>query len=236
MNPARILVIDDEIKIREVVCSYLEHAGHRVLQAETGRAGLAQFKLTLPDLVVLDLMLPDINGEEVCRIMRRTSALPILMLTAKVDENSLLQGFNIGADDYLTKPFSPRELVARVQALLKRSAPESGNHPPPVAVELCSPDGAIRVNRAECQAFRRGQTLDLTATEFHLLETFLANPGRVFSRDDLIRRALGDDFDGSDRTIDAHIKNLRHKIEDDPRQPAWIQTVHGFGYRLAGRA
>ena len=245
MNTARILVIDDEEKIREVVCSYLEHAGHAVLQAGTGRAGLAVWAEHRPDLVILDLMLPDITGEEVCRNIRKASDIPVLMLTAKIDETSLLQGFNIGADDYLTKPFSPRELVARVQVLLKRagakvvakgevsarfSAPESqpGGKP-----RLGTSDNSLLLDPESCLLTKNQVAINLTATEFRMIETFLAYPNRVFSRLDLVRIALGKDFEGSDRTVDAHIKNLRHKIEDDPHQPRWIQTVHGFGYRWA---
>ena len=195
---------------------------------------MAAFEACRPDLVVLDLMLPDINGEEVCRTIRRNSSVPIIMLTAKIDEVSLLQGFHIGADDYLTKPFNPRELVARVQVLLKRAAaPASASASAPKNPVLLSPDGELRLDAAACLFTKRNLVINLTATEFRLLETFLGHPERVFSREALARIALGDEFLGSDRTIDAHIKNLRHKLEDDPHQPQWIQTVHGFGYRLA---
>lgn len=234
MGKQRILVVDDEAKIREIVGSYLEHAGYAVLQAETGRQGLADWERHKPDLVVLDLMLPDITGEEVCRLIRRQSTVPILMLTAKVAEESLLQGFHIGADDYLTKPFSPRELVVRVQTLLKRAMPRPSETEGtgPEHRELRSKNGRLRLDTAACKLRKDGAEILLTGTEFRLLETFLAHPNRVFSRIDLVRIALGEDFNGSDRTVDAHIKNLRHKIEDEPKNPQWIQTVHGLGYRM----
>lgn len=246
MISSRILVIDDEAKIREIVCSYLEHTGHTVFQAGTGRAGLAVWTECRPELLVLDLMLPDITGEEVCRTIRRSSDLPVLMLTAKAEASSLLHGFNSGADDYLTKPFSPRELVVRVQALLKRAgaradAKNAGTaffaNPDDKAgrrLFLNSPDQTLQLDANTCRFTKRQVEITLTATEFRLMETFLAYPRRVFSRLDLVRIALGDDYVGSERTIDAHIKNLRNKIEDDPRHPKWIQTVFGFGYQLVG--
>lgn len=227
----RILAIDDETKILEVVCSYLEHAGHELVTASTGRAGLDAFAKQKIDLIVLDLMLPDITGEEVCRLVRRRSRIPILMLTAKVEEQSLLQGFNIGADDYLTKPFSPRELVVRVAALLKRSPADSeggcSDKPP-----LYSEDDVFCLDPGACRITKNDQPLDLTATEFQLLAYFMEHPGRLFPRPDLVAKILGSDFSGDPRTIDAHIKNLRSKIELDPKHPGYIHTVHGMGYRF----
>jgi len=180
--------------------------------------------------VVLDLMLPGTSGEEVCRRLRRESRVPVLMLTAKVAEEERLRGFRLGADDYLTKPFSPRELVARVRALLRRASGE----PLPLA-------GVVRFNRGDLvldlerrQVLKGGLPISLTATELRLLITLASHPGRVFSREELIRFALGQDFSGFDRTVDAHVKNLRRKLESDPRRPAYIETVHGSGYRFEG--
>lgn len=226
----RILAVDDEAKILEVIVSYLEHAGHEAITAANGRAALEQFAKGRIDLIILDLMLPDITGEEVCRTIRRRSLVPILMLTAKVEEQSLLQGFNIGADDYLTKPFSPRELIARVTALLKRSAlasPGCSDRP-----DICSDDDILCLQPSACRVTRNGQALDLTATEFQLLANFMEHPGRLYSRSELVSKVLAENFNGDPRTIDAHIKNLRHKIEPDPKNPAYIHTVHGMGYRF----
>jgi len=180
--------------------------------------------------VVLDLMLPGTSGEEVCRRLRRESRVPVLMLTAKVAEEERLRGFRLGADDYLTKPFSPRELVARVRALLRRASGE----PLPLA-------GIVRFNRGDLvldlerrQVLKGGRPISLTGTELRLLITLASHPGRVFSREELIRFAFGQDFSGFDRTVDAHVKNLRRKLESDPRRPEYIETVHGSGYRFEG--
>ena len=226
----RILVVEDEPNILNLLQSYLEHAGHGVVAAATGRAALAAFAANQFDLVVLDLMLPDISGEEVCRTIRRQSQLPIIMLTAKVAEESLLQGFHIGADDYLTKPFSPRELVARVAALLKRGGKsgELGS----AGVTVQSSDGVFTHNKSKALICQSGTALELTATEYQLLALFLANQDRLFSRADLTRLVLGQDFTGDPRTVDAHIKNLRHKIGENPKQARYIHTVHGMGYRF----
>lgn len=220
--------MDDEDKILEVVCSYLRREGYEPLQAGSGDEALRLFQSERPDLVVLDLMLPGTSGEEVCRRLRRESRVPVLMLTAKAAEEERLRGFRLGADDYLTKPFSPRELVARVRALLRRASGE----PLPLA-------GVVRFNRGELvldlerrQVLKGGRPISLTATELRLLLTLASHPRRVFSREELIRFALGQDFSGFDRTVDAHVKNLRRKIESDPRRPAYIETVRGSGYRF----
>jgi DNA-binding response OmpR family regulator len=230
--PKRVLVVDDEDKILEVLCSYLRREGYEPLPAGNGDEALRLFESERPDLVVLDLMLPGISGEEVCRRLRRESRVPVLMLTAKAAEEERLRGFRLGADDYLTKPFSPRELVARVRALLRRTARE----PLPLA-------GLVRFNRGDLvldlerrQVLKQDREVILTNTELRLLLTLASHPGRVFSREELIRFALGEDFSGFDRTVDAHVKNLRRKIETDPRHPAYVQTVHGSGYRFGGRS
>lgn len=231
MAAQTILVIDDEEKIRQVLCSYLEHSGYQVIQAANGQSAMAMFLNQHPNLVVLDLMLPDLSGQEVCRAMRARSAVPILMLTARVDEASLLDGFALGADDYLTKPFSPKELVVRVQALLRRAH----SHQPYQHQDhkIYSPDSVLELDTLGKTLSKSGSPIKLTATEYRLMELFLTTPGRVYSRENLVNHALGGDFDGSDRTIDAHIKNLRLKLEDDAREPRYLETVHGMGYRMA---
>jgi DNA-binding response OmpR family regulator len=223
--------MDDEEKILEVLCSYLRREGYEPISAASGDEALRLFESERPDLVVLDLMLPGISGEEVCRRLRRESRVPVLMLTAKAAEEERLRGFRLGADDYLTKPFSPRELVARVRALLRRASRE----PLPLA-------GRVRFNRGDLvldlerrRVLKQDRDVPLTATELRLLLTLASHPGRVFSREELIRFALGEDFAGFDRTVDAHVKNLRRKIETDPRRPLYVQTVHGSGYRFAGQ-
>ncbi len=222
--------MDDEEKILEVVCSYLRREGYEPLRAASGDEALRLFSSEHPDLVVLDLMLPGTSGEEVCRRLRRESRVPVLMLTAKAAEEERLRGFRLGADDYLTKPFSPRELVARVRALLRRASEE----PLPLA-------GVVRFNRGDLvldlerrQVLKGGLPISLTATELRLLITMASHPGRVFNREELIRFALGQDFSGFDRTVDAHVKNLRRKLESDPRHPEYVETVHGSGYRFEG--
>ena len=224
----KILVVDDEPKITEVVSSYLESAGFETFRADCGTEAIRLFEKTAPVLVILDLMLPDLPGEEVCRRLRARSRVPIIMLTAKAGEADSVRGLSLGADDYVTKPFSPRELVARVEAVLRRSAGESA-----ILAErlsFCGDDLAIdpRTNVVH----KRGVPVELTPRELRLLRILAANPGRVFSREELIERALGGDFGGSDRTVDAHVKNLRQKIETNPGDPRYVRTVHGLGYRF----
>ncbi len=224
--PKKILVVDDEQKIVEVVKSYLEHSGYEVYTALNGNQAMAVFEKTVPALIILDLMLPDISGEEICKNIRRKSEVPIIMLTAKADEENILKGLEIGADDYILKPFSPRQLVARVAAVLRR-APES---PPPVSsvIEL----GGIVVDDMKHEVKKKEEIINLTPNEYKIFLTMLRYPNKTFTREELITVALGDDFEGFDRTVDTHIKNLRQKIEDDPRDPRYLQTVHGIGYRL----
>jgi two-component system OmpR family response regulator len=224
----KILVVDDEPKITEVVSSYLEKAGFEPFSADCGTEAMRLFEKVAPALVILDLMLPDLPGEEVCRRLRLRSRVPIIMLTAKAEESDSVRGLSLGADDFVTKPFSPRELVARVEAVLRRSAGDSA-----ILAErlsFCGDDLAIdpRTNVVR----KRGVPIELTPRELRLLRILAANPGRVFSREELIERALGSDFGGSDRTVDAHVKNLRQKIETDPGDPRYVRTVHGLGYRF----
>ncbi len=227
----RILIVDDEPSVHEVVRAYLERDGFIVYDATDGQAGLHLAMTKRPDLIVLDLMLPDISGEEICEELRSRSDIPILMLTAKTTEDQRVEGLRAGADDYLTKPFSPRELVARVKAILRRTA--GGDMP---LLETLSFDGGRLEIDSICHEVRvAGKSVEVTPSEYKLLFSLAQYPGRVYSRFELINRVQGHDFEGYERTIDAHVKNLRRKIEPDLSKPRYIQTVHGVGYRLGLR-
>lgn len=225
-----MLAVDDEPKILEVVTALFESKGFRVFTAAGGREALAISGRVNLSLIVLDLMLPDISGEEVCRRIRQSSRVPIIMLTAKVEEADLLNGFGVGADDYLMKPFSLKELYARADALLRRSE----NDLLPLAVRNSWRGGDLFTDFEQDIVRKNGHDVMLTASELKLLAALVKYPGKVFTRDELIVIALGDDFDGYDRAIDSHIKNLRQKIEDDPKKPVYILTVHRMGYRFGG--
>ena len=225
----KVVVIDDEPSVQEVVRGYLERDGYLVYVAGNGADGLALAERMKPGLIVLDLMLPDISGEEICREIRSRSDVPILMLTAKAGEEERVGGLTLGADDYLTKPFSPRELVARVRAILRRS---SGAETPLVE-RLSFDDGRLVIDSVEHQVLVDGDAVDLTPNEYKLLVTLARYPGRVYSRFELINQVQGYDFDGYERTIDVHVKNLRRKIEPNSRHPRYVETVFGAGYRLA---
>ncbi len=227
----KIVVIDDEASVQEVVRGYLEKDGYLVYVAGNGREGLALAERAKPGLIVLDLMLPDVSGEEICREIRSRSDVPILMLTAKASENERVGGLALGADDYLTKPFSPRELVARVRAVLRRT---QGTETPLVEV-LSFDDGALEIDTVQHEVRRDGEAVELTPNEYRLLVTLARYPGRVYSRFELINHVQGYDFEGYERTIDAHVKNLRKKIEPNPKNPRYVETVFGVGYRLAKR-
>jgi two-component system, OmpR family, response regulator RegX3 len=226
----RILIIDDERSVHDVARAYLEREGYEVLSAIGGREGLALAQALQPRLVVLDLMLPDLSGEQVCAEMRRESDVAIVMLTAKSTENDRIRGLDLGADDYLVKPFSPRELVARVRALLRRTGER---RPPAGDPSLRFDGGRLCLDPERHQAMVDGEPIELTPSEFKLLLALARSPGRVFSRFELVNRVQGHDYDGYERTIDAHVKNLRRKIERDAARPRYVQTVHGVGYRLA---
>lgn len=226
----KILVVDDEEKILEVVKSYLENSGYTVYTASNGSQAIEMYEKVNPSLIILDLMLPDLSGEEICRKIRKRSSVPIIMLTAKVEEEDVLKGLDIGADDYVTKPFSPRQLVARVGALFRRVSGETL----PLSGVLSFNDGALAVDTLKHEV-RKGQNIiNLTPIEYKLLSTFVKYPSKVFTRDELIVLAFGEDFEGYDRTVDTHIKNLRQKIEDDSKNPQYVLTVHGIGYRFGG--
>jgi DNA-binding response OmpR family regulator len=228
MGKYTVLVVDDDSKIVELVQLYLEKDGYRVHVAYDGLQALELARRKRPDLIVLDLLLPDLDGLDVCRILQAESNIPIIMLTARTTEQDRLIGLDIGADDYITKPFSPRELMARVRAVLRRTNGLDAKGVPEMRF------GDLVIDRRGHEVRVGGQVVPLTPTEFRLLETFAEQPGRTFSRLDLLDRVFGYDFEGFERNVDVHIKNLRKKIEPDPRQPSYIQTVYGVGYKLSG--
>ncbi len=221
-----ILVVDDEAKIARLVRDYLEQAGYRVVLAFDGRQALAAFRHEKPRLVVLDLMLPQVDGLDVARAIRQESDTPIIMLTARVEEADKIVGLELGADDYVTKPFSPRELVARVRAVLRRVEGQ------PRAAQTLSV-GDLEIDPERRTVTVAGRSVDLTPTEFDLLSLLVRHPGRVFSRMELLERVQGYTYQGYERTIDAHIKNIRQKIEDDPKKPRYILTLYGLGYKFS---
>ncbi len=227
----KILVVDDDAKTVELVKLYLNRDGYRVLTAYDGNEALRIARETHPDLIVLDLMLPGCDGLEVCRRLRTESDVPIIMLTARSTEDDKLAGLDIGADDYMTKPFSPKELAARVRVVLRRLADESLLRGP---AELAQ--GELTLNFIKREAYIGDKALHLTPIEFKLLGIMLREPDRVFSRAQLIEKVLGYDFDGFDRTIDVHILNLRRKLEPDPAHPTHIRTVYGAGYKFVGNS
>jgi two-component system alkaline phosphatase synthesis response regulator PhoP len=220
-----ILVVDDEPKIVKQARDYLERSGFRVVTAGDGKTALAQARHERPDLIVLDLNLPEMDGLDVCRALRRESDVPIIMLTARVDETDRLIGLELGADDYITKPFSPRELVARVRAVLRRV--RGGVHQPGLIHA-----GDLEIDLQGHCVTRAGETLDLTRSEFNLLALLAQHPGQTFTREQLLGRLHGVAYDGYDRSVDAHVKNLRRKLEPDPSDPRYVLTVYGVGYKF----
>jgi len=217
--------VDDERKIADIARDYLQHAGYSVLTASAGDEALALARSRQPDLVVLDLRLPRMDGIEVARTLRRESSVPIIMLTARAEESDRLLGLDVGADDYMTKPFSPRELVARVRAVLRRAAAA------PAGDILHM--GDVTLDMSRMSVTRAGSAIDLTPTEFKLLAKLAQHPGRVFTRTQLLDAVRGDDAEPFDRSIDAHVKNIRRKLEADPRRPHYVLTVYGVGYKSA---
>jgi DNA-binding response OmpR family regulator len=223
----KILVVDDDRKTAELIRIYLERDGYQALIAHDGRQALDLARQRRPDLIVLDLMLPMVDGLDVCRILRADSQVPIIMLTAKTTEDDKLLGLDLGADDYITKPFSPRELVARVRAVLRRSGAAEASEP------ATAHFADLAVDFVSHTARLRGVPLHLTPKEFKLLETLVKQPGRAFSRQELLEQVFGYDYEGLERTVDVHVMNLRKKIEHDPAQPFYILTVYGLGYKFA---
>ncbi|GAB1531295.1 MULTISPECIES: response regulator transcription factor [Brevibacillus] len=220
-----ILLVDDEPQILEILSSYLQKEGYHVLTAQTGKEAVEMATTISLTCIILDLMLPDLSGEEVCVQIRKESRVPILMLTAKSGEADRIRGLTIGADDYLIKPFSPRELVARVRAVMRRAGDYSTLSD---FVEV----GDLNISMNEKRVTKNGVALEVTPNEYRLLTTLVRYPGRTWGREELVREVMGFDFEGYDRTIDTHIKNLRQKIEADPKQPEYIKTVYGLGYRF----
>jgi len=225
MSARKILVVDDDAKTVDLVKLYLERDGHSVLTAYDGLTALQTFREQQPHLVVLDVMLPGLNGVEVCRTLRSESDVPIIMLTARTRDEDKLTGLDTGADDYVTKPFSPGELAARVRAVFRRLPAERG----PAEIRY----GAFYLNFPKREVHLNGKKLALTSVEFKILAAFLREPGRVFDRVEIIDKAFGYDFESFDRAIDVHIFNLRRKIEPDPKHPRYIKTIYGAGYKLS---
>lgn len=225
MKPA-ILVVDDDRKTVDLIRLYLEKDGYRVLVAYDGRRAIEIARNRRPGLIILDLMLPKVDGLDVCRLLRAESNVPIIMLTAKTTEDDKLEGLDIGADDYVTKPFSPRELVARVRAVLRRGMAEEVSGPSQIQL------GNLEVDFVRHEARVEGTSVHLTPKEFTLLEIMIKQPGRVYSRLELLELAFGFDYQGFERTVDVHVMNLRKKIEPDPTQPRYVHTVYGVGYKF----
>lgn len=226
----KILVVDDEEKIVDFVASYLENSGYDVYRAYTGNDALEIFQSNKISLILLDLMLPDINGEEICKTIRKVSKIPIIMLTAKIEEENILKGLAIGADDYITKPFSPRQLVARVEAILRRVDGEYFKDPN--MLSFCN--GKLIINPSSYEVLKNNQPVNLTPSEYKILLALAKRPSKVFTREELINHAFEDEFIGFDRTVDSHIKNLRYKLETDPKHCKYILTIRGIGYKFGG--
>ena len=222
----KILIVDDDRKTAELIRMYLEREGYGALLAHDGRQALDLARQRAPDLIVLDLMLPVVEGLDVCRILRAESQVPIIMLTARTTEDDKLLGLDLGADDYVTKPFSPRELVARVRAVLRRGGPAQRSEP-------AARYGDLVVDFVSRSVRLRGAPVHLTPKEFKLLELLAKHPGRAFSRLELLEQVFGYDYDGLERTVDVHLMNLRKKIERDPAQPSYVLTVYGHGYKFS---
>lgn len=226
MTKQRILVVDDDKEVARLMRAYLEQAGYEVFVAYDGETAVHNLRREKPDLLLLDLMLPDRDGWDITRLVRSDPTLaniPIIMLTARVDINDKIVGLEIGADDYVTKPYDPREVVARVRARLRGQTADASE-----VIQV----GQLRLDTARMELEIDGQPIELTRTEFNLLRVLMEKSGYVFTRSELISRGLGSDYEGTDRTLDSHIRNLRKKIEPDPKEPTYIQTVYGVGYRM----
>lgn len=225
-----VLVVDDEPMIRDAVSSYLGKQGCQVFSASNGAEALAIFERETITFVILDLMLPDMSGEEICTILRKQSRVPIIMLTAKAQEEDVLNGLQIGADDYMTKPFSLKELYARMVVILRRASDDLI----PLAAKYSWNHNDLNIDFEHHEVYKKGQQLVLTLSEWKILSALIMHPKKVFTREELIGRVFGPDFDGYDRVIDTHIKNLRKKVEDEPKKPVYVKTIHGLGYKFGG--
>lgn len=227
MEMYNILVVEDEKNIIDVISAYLVKENYRVFKAMDGEKAIELFNQEDIHLILLDLMLPKLSGEQVCSQIRAISDVPIIMLTAKDDENNILNGLTIGADDYMVKPFSPKELIVRIKALLRRSYKDN-----PLSEAISLDNGRIIVKLNEMLIFKDNTKIELTANEFKILTAFINNPNKVLSREQLINAAFGHEYESYDRTIDTYIKNIRQKLEDDPKTPVYIVTVYGAGYKM----
>jgi len=226
-----ILIVEDDTKIANVIKVYLQEAGFRVLHTDSGREAVQIALKERPLAVLLDLMLPDISGEEVCQEIKQYEDFPVIMVTSKYSEEERVAGFALGADDYVVKPFSPRELVYRVKAVIKRANHTDAGEGKPMSFN----GGELVIDGQTYEVLVRGEPVKITSTEFKVLHTLAVNPTRVYPRDELVEKALGYQFEGYERSIDAHVKNLRRKIEADTRNPVYVQTVYGVGYRFSGK-
>lgn len=231
MENGNVLVVEDEENLSDVIVAYLEKEGFTPFVANDGQKALELFAVEEIHLIILDLMLPLVSGEEVCKRIRARSNVPIIMLTAKTEEEDKITGLSIGADDYVSKPFSPRELMSRVKALLRRAYPAGK----PLAEKISFNEGDLEIDIDQMEVLKNGTPVPLTTNEFKILQTFVSNAGQVLSREQLIETSFGYDYEGFDRTIDSHIKNIRQKIEDRPKAPKYIQTVYGAGYRFSSQ-
>jgi DNA-binding response OmpR family regulator len=226
--PKTVLVVDDEERLVALLKAYLTQEGFRVVTAENGRVGLIQARHEKPDIIILDIMMPEMDGYEFLRLNSKERDTPVILLTAKLEESEKVLGLELGADDYVTKPFSPRELTARIRAVLRRAGKSA-----PEAEVLRTAD--VTLSRAARNVIVSGRYVDLTPSEFDLLATLMSTPGRAYSRMELLDRIQGTAFEGYERTIDVHVKNLRTKIEPDPKSPKYIETVYGVGYRFTAK-
>lgn len=222
-----VLIVDDDVKLLNLLTAYFKKAGFVTYTASDGATALQDVRLRKPDIIVLDLMLPGLDGWEVCRKIRRDNDVPIIMLTARDEESDRLVGLEIGADDYVTKPFSPKEVVARAKVILRRTRKETVQHE---VIQV----GNLTIDIERYRVVRGDKSIDLTPTEFKILGILATNADKVFSRLQIVEQTQGYTFEGYERTIDAHIKNLRRKLEENPKEPQYIQTVYGIGYKFAG--
>lgn len=230
MTDINILIIEDEKKISKIIKNYLEKDGYNVLQAYDGQEGLDTFYSNDVDLIILDLMIPKISGEDVIKEIRNKSNVPVIMVTAKVEEENRIEGLRLGADDYVTKPFSPRELLERVKAVLRRI--EKYNIPRADLIKTT--DGRLEMDLEYNRFFKDGKEIFLTKNEFQIIKTLFSNPNKIYTREEIIELTFGYDYDAYDRAIDTHIKNIRQKIEDNPKKPIYIKTIYGMGYKSGG--
>lgn len=230
MNNINILIVEDEKGISKIIKSYLEKEGYNVFQAFDGKEGLNYFENEEIDLILLDLMIPEISGEELIKEIRNKSNVPVIMVTAKVNEEDIINGLKLGADDYMTKPFSPKELVQRIKTVLRRI--EKYNIPRADIIKTT--DGRLEMDLEYNRFFKDGKEISLTKNEFQIVKTLFSNPNKIFTREEIIEITFGFDYDAYDRAIDTHIKNIRQKIEDNPKKPSYIKTIYGMGYKSGG--